>query len=656
MARPLTKSRFKVGAECPTKLYYSARPEYGNKNDKDDFLRALAEGGFQVGELAKLYYSGGVMVDTLDSKTAIEQTNELLKKENVTIFEAAFQHENLLIRVDVLQKIGNVFKVIEVKAKSYHSDEDDLEDIFDKRSLKAGKYVLKGDYIPYLLDIAFQTHVVSLAFPKASIEPYLMLPDKSATATVDGLNQLFLIEKDERGRAKVVLTRQVTPNELGEPILVPANLTNQVDLIINKAELEFGPTFKELVANLSHWQASGERCPPPVGIQCKTCEYRITKTDFGPESKSGFEECWKTAKQLKEQDFERPFVFDVWDFKRAAGVLDDKTFAEELSDSDVGLKSRDDDKIGLSRTERQLLQIRAAAQANSEPFFDHEGFAEEIADYPKPYHFIDFETNMVAIPFHKGRRPYEQIAFQFSHHLMQSDGTFEHKTEYLNVERGVFPNFDFVRALRKAIGNEGTVFRFAAHENTVLNQIHEQLERSNETDRDDLMAWIESLTTPPDKRKGEWTPTRNFVDMRDLVLRFMYLPETKGSNSIKKVLPAILNLSSAKFRNRFAEWIKTDESGQLQDPYKLLPPIFTDVAPAELEKVERFLIDRDELNDGGAAMMAWSRMQFTEMSNTERDALKKALLQYCHLDTLAMVMIWEWWRDEINDRRLRKTG
>jgi hypothetical protein len=51
----LTKSRFKIGAECPTKLFFNDRKEYGNKKHQDEFLKALAEGGFQVGELAKLY-------------------------------------------------------------------------------------------------------------------------------------------------------------------------------------------------------------------------------------------------------------------------------------------------------------------------------------------------------------------------------------------------------------------------------------------------------------------------------------------------------------------------------------------------------------------------------------------------------------------------
>ena len=40
-------------------------------------------------------------------------------------------------------------------------------------------------------------------------------------------------------------------------------------------------------------------------------------------------------------------------------------------------------------------------------------------------------------------------------------------------------------------------------------------------------------------------------------------------------------------------------------------------------------------------------MQFTEMSSIEIDALAKGLLKYCELDTLAMVMIFEYWMDEI---------
>ena len=50
--RYLTKSRFKLALECPTKLYYTGKPEYANTNNENEFLAMLADGGFQVGELA----------------------------------------------------------------------------------------------------------------------------------------------------------------------------------------------------------------------------------------------------------------------------------------------------------------------------------------------------------------------------------------------------------------------------------------------------------------------------------------------------------------------------------------------------------------------------------------------------------------------------
>lgn len=54
--RYLTKSKFQLAMECPTKLFYSGKPEYSNLKSEDAFLQALAECGFQVAEVAKAYY------------------------------------------------------------------------------------------------------------------------------------------------------------------------------------------------------------------------------------------------------------------------------------------------------------------------------------------------------------------------------------------------------------------------------------------------------------------------------------------------------------------------------------------------------------------------------------------------------------------------
>ncbi len=49
--------------------------------------------------------------------------------------------------------------------------------------------------------------------------------------------------------------------------------------------------------------------------------------------------------------------------------------------------------------------------------------------------------------------------------------------------------------------------------------------------------------------------------------------------------------------------------------------------------------------DGGAAMAAYGKIQFTNMPDAEREKITKALLRYCELDTLAMVIILEEFRE-----------
>ena len=66
------------------------------------------------------------------------------------------------------------------------------------------------------------------------------------------------------------------------------------------------------------------------------------------------------------------------------------------------------------------------------------------------------------------------------------------------------------------------------------------------------------------------------------------------------------------------------------------------------------VIDQMELNEeetvanGGAALAAYSKLQFCDTELT--DALRKALLCYCELDTLAMVFIWEYFYHVCNGK------
>ena len=119
-----TKSAFKEALRCYTGMYYYGEKSYANQNNEDDFLQTLADGGKQVGELARLYYGadGDLFVDTLDKDTALEWTNRLMKKDKINIAEAAFKWGRCFVRADIIEKNGNVINLIEVKAKSWEDD------------------------------------------------------------------------------------------------------------------------------------------------------------------------------------------------------------------------------------------------------------------------------------------------------------------------------------------------------------------------------------------------------------------------------------------------------------------------------------------------------------------------------------------------------
>ncbi len=90
-------------------------------------------------------------------------------------------------------------------------------------------------------------------------------------------------------------------------------------------------------------------------------------------------------------------------------------------------------------------------------------------------------------------------------------------------------------------------------------------------------------------------------------------------------------------------WI-VKENNRIKDPYHLLPPINKDISDEDAE----FLFDSEDLKEGGAATIAYAKLQFTDMSDFEREELRNALLRYCELDTLAMVMIIEAWLYMLN--------
>ena len=122
--RRLSKSDFKTACNCTTKLYYKKKG-FPSSNEGNDYLQFLADGGHQVGKLATMQYPDGIDINTGNNhEEAKKQTSLFLKEANITLFEPYIESEQKLIRIDILNKTGNQYQLIEVKSKSYNSQED----------------------------------------------------------------------------------------------------------------------------------------------------------------------------------------------------------------------------------------------------------------------------------------------------------------------------------------------------------------------------------------------------------------------------------------------------------------------------------------------------------------------------------------------------
>ncbi len=657
MSRRLTKSKFVLGCECATRLFYTGKSQlYPDNSTVDPFLAALAEGGMQVGALARCYFPDGTLVDTLVEADALEETRALLEREHVTIFEAAIVLENLLVRVDVLVKRGDLLELIEVKARSVGTG--------DASQFCTAAGAIKSDWKPYLLDVAFQKHVLVGALPNLRVTASLMLVDSTAKCWIDGMHQRYRVRKEPGGVTSVRVSSALSDEERASPLLRIVPVDELVDGLLEASNhgADGDQLFGDLVDQLSLNYARDEKIHVPIGSMCGDCSFGATGEQIAKGMKSGFEECWSRSLGWKAGDFEVPSVLEIGNFRRKDRLIrDGKASMLDVGIDDIGYDNVPGDAI--SAKERQWLQVRGVQTGRSSRELRVEPLVREMATWTYPLHFIDFETASPAIPLHAGCSPYGQLAFQFSHHAVFEDGRVAHIGQYIDSRVGAFPNFDFVRALKGELEkDDGTIFRYASHENTILAAIHSQLagHASPPDDYPALLAFIESISHPSSSSLAPWpTPSRDMVDMCELVKNYYFDPAMAGSVSMKKVLPAVLQGSSylrAKYSaptygsekgapslNFVAQqWVELKADGTVRDPYALLPPPLEGLTPAQRSG---FFGSDDELANGGAAMTAYTRMQFSEMPDLERCALRSALLRYCELDTLAMVMLYEAWRE-----------
>jgi hypothetical protein len=125
----LSKSTFLRSVQCPKSLYLNRyKPEL--RDPPDPSQEALFRTGNEVHALARELFPKGVLASTEDSydpKTWVQRTLRLMQESVGVLFEATFEHDQVLVRVDILQQVGGKWKAYEVKSSTSVKDPYDWD-------------------------------------------------------------------------------------------------------------------------------------------------------------------------------------------------------------------------------------------------------------------------------------------------------------------------------------------------------------------------------------------------------------------------------------------------------------------------------------------------------------------------------------------------
>ena len=380
----------------------------------------------------------------------------------------------------------------------------------------------KGNEL-WAIEVKNSTSVKDYHITDASLQYFVM---KNAGFTPD---KFFLMH---------INNQYVKNGEITHEIFVLEDITETVKENENWVEKNLERLLKMLEKTEEPEVAIGGHCSNPFG-----CDYT--------------HHCWK---HIPENS-----VFELYrGGKKGWQLYDDGVLKIEDIDDDFPL------------THFQNLQRNTLR--NQENYIDKEAIKNIISHWGFPLYFFDFETIFPAIPVFDGTRPYQQVPFQYSLHILEEDGKLTHKEFLANPKdfsNGKNPLKQLVEQLKNDFGNKGSIVTY--NQGFEISRLRELVNFFPE-DADFLQNLIQRVV--------------------DLLPIFQgghcYYPEMKNSASIKSVLPAIA-------------------------------PDFT--------------YQDLEIKEGGTASSLYHLS--IENKGFLDDNLTINLLKYCELDTYAMVVIYQ---------------
>lgn len=223
-------------------------------------------------------------------------------------------------------------------------------------------------------------------------------------------------------------------------------------------------------------------------------------------------------------------------------------------------------------------RIQVAVARSGEPLIERDKISDRMCDWEYPLHFLDYETFQYAIPQFDGIKPFQQMVFQYSLHTIDRPGAGIRHSEYLSHGDDKPPRL-IAEHLRDAMsGGIGTVFVW-----------YESFEKGRNAEMAEMF---------PDLADFFAEVNAKTVDLMKIFSDYLWVhPDFRGRTSIKKVLPVV------------CPDLRYDQLG---------------------------------IGDGMTATIKWFRaVTWNSLSDTERQKIFSDLHEYCTLDTLAMVGIYE---------------
>ncbi len=241
---------------------------------------------------------------------------------------------------------------------------------------------------------------------------------------------------------------------------------------------------------------------------------------------------------------------------------------------DLGITFIKDIPDAFNLTPKQQVQVMATK--GDERIINEGKIKDFLNTVTYPLYFLDYETAMSFTPLYDGSRPYQQIPFQYSLHVIEKPGGELTHTEYLHRDKSN-PVPSLLHKLKQDLGDVGSVIvwykSFEMGRNSEMAQMFPEFAEFLEGVNSRVIDLMESFA-------NGWFVDKDFL----------------GSASIKSVLPVLVPKLSYK------------ELG---------------------------------VQEGASAQRLWMDAVLRDKSGIDKEKLFSDLVEYCKMDTLAMVEIWK---------------